>query len=437
MNKKTRLFVYTIVSLLTVAGMFWYVNTYIYNFFAATAKVSVTLTPSKQSVSPNDEFVVSFLAGNQNMDALDLYLSYDSSKVEYFTEYAATLVPGTGYTQIPEGYYTDPVIEEIQKVNGKKQLHLVLISLSTTRQKNIQLNFKFRALNTSSGEAVFTLEQKSRVAGVDDTNNAVYFENDPTSPSTTVTISSVGVTPSISVSPIISGSITPTVPVVSPSVSISPSTTVSPVITDTITPTEPITSPTPTDEPVQISLPPNIPLIDATIKMKIRFQGVTNPTAENTKQIVEVGTGAYTGSAKKVEFTHEGNGVWVGTVILKNAYPYGYYAFYIKGPKHLRKKVCDSAPSENLPGTYKCRYGNIQITEGENILDFSNIILLAGDLPNQDGMINSLDYTFIRQNFGSKDAEVLKRGDLNMDGIIHTDDHTLIKTALEFKYDEE
>src|SRR5690606_6089514 len=109
----------------------------------------------------------------------------------------------------------------------------------------------------------------------------------------------------------------------------------------------------------------------------------------------------------------------------------------IKGSKHLAKKICTNTPSEQLGGTYRCDEPTMNLQEGNNDLNFTGIILLGGDLPQQDGLINALDFAFIRQNLGSQDPQNLIRGDLNLDGIIDTQDHTIIKTALDFKYDEE
>jgi hypothetical protein len=831
MFKNRRFLISVFVGIVTIAAMVWYVNTYIYKFLAAFPKVSVevkpyalrtdTSTPPQAitTVKPDQEFNVRVTIANQNIDGLDLYLSYDKSKVAYFNDYAQTLVPGGGYTQFPDQYFTSPVIENITTVGDKKTLRLVLMSVTTERKNLIQLNFKFKAI--AEGDAVFTLESKSEIVGVDSTNNVGSFEKDPAIAIGKVTIQSgsTSITPSVVVSQIISPSAAPTPPWVNPSTtttrvwgivqtvdddgkvidnaywrkdsticpngtySNSSATNVNGVLIDkcyssaagefpyfatevdftspkdskniwdlvkpapgniypwtnggptaswesyvanyiyicntkycwvyskneskwnnggepfdmqtnpeytgmkastaatggptvgvlpwsnngptaawtwyvkvgdreltetvicngnycwrylrypdgetgsawrdggnaiylptfgdvwkdtrvaplwsgnglTVAWTDPVNrhvtlcnkndcrsmdnktftwrfngekiQPFPpggevteynsawTDPVTNIiklcvknncwdyniatstystssvvitpgtsgtsrnityelkNLPdgyecagferrlrkksdgspvtdakgtgcntgdltidiqpatsqfenshfiwfkikknstnPQIPtpitgtpsgnlkLINPHVTMKVRFQGINNPKPQNNKLLVDVGLWSNS-SNQKVEFTYQSNGVWVGSFDLKNIYESGgygpYYTFFIKGPKHIKKKICDMSPSESIPGTYKCKYGNIQFKEGENELDFTKIILLAGDLPTQDGIVNSLDFAFIRQNFGSTDAEVLLRGDLNLDGIIHTDDHTLIKTALEFKYDDE
>ncbi len=70
-------------------------------------------------------------------------------------------------------------------------------------------------------------------------------------------------------------------------------------------------------------------------------------------------------------------------------------------------------------------------------VDLSNILLLAGDIPIQNGIVDSVDIAFIRQNLGNQDQATKARGDLNYDGIIDAQDYSLILASLAFKYDEE
>lgn len=124
-----------------------------------------------------------------------------------------------------------------------------------------------------------------------------------------------------------------------------------------------------------------------------------------------------------------------------NSIPFGSdYSVFLKGEQHLQKRICDQAPTEIVDGRYYCTDGEITIKEGENILDFTKIYQLGGDVPisnAQSGFIDSVDVVFIRSNFGSKDPGDLTVGDLNKDGIIDTQDYALALYALSFKYDEE
>lgn len=179
---------------------------------------------------------------------------------------------------------------------------------------------------------------------------------------------------------------------------------------------------------------------ESVLNMKVRFQGIPEaPKVQYGKMDVNVTLkgGGQQVKEQSVEFTAQTGGVWVGSMGVDGISDITKYELLIKGPKHLSKKICQVNPTEQIPGTYKCQNGDINLTKGDNNLDFSNIILLGGDLPQQDGLINALDFAFVRQHLGSQNPDDLARGDINLDGIIDTQDHTIIKTALDFKYDEE
>ena len=125
------------------------------------------------------------------------------------------------------------------------------------------------------------------------------------------------------------------------------------------------------------------------LNIKLKFQGITrNPAASDTMDVrVKLG-GTQSTEYKTATFTVDDNGVWSGSVSFNTA-PGSGYIVYIKGPKHIQKKVCVNNPSESYPGSYRCAVGEITLNAGVNDLDFSRIFMLAGDLPQQDGVVNS------------------------------------------------
>ncbi|MFA9288319.1 MAG: dockerin type I domain-containing protein [Weeksellaceae bacterium] len=139
---------------------------------------------------------------------------------------------------------------------------------------------------------------------------------------------------------------------------------------------------------------------------------------------------------KTARFTVQDNGDWV-TDTGFDATPAGDYAIFIKGPKHLQKKICDNTPSENLSGTYACDEPKISLRQGNQTLDFTGVLLLTGDIPVQNGLIDSYDISFVRNNLGTTGEDRLDRADLNLDGIVDTQDYSLIIAALEFKYEDD
>ena len=178
------------------------------------------------------------------------------------------------------------------------------------------------------------------------------------------------------------------------------------------------------------------------LDLKLRFQGVLkepNPNLNSLKVFVNAvsqGGKKFTGCS---DFTADTNGFWLGKVYLNisDEYLSEKYSLFIKGQKHLQKKICDSSPSESLPGTYICQEGKISLKEQINNLDFSKITLLVGDLPPQDGISNSYDVALVTNNLGKTDQETLKKADLNFDGVVDTQDYSLVIAALSIRFDEQ
>ena len=87
-----------------------------------------------------------------------------------------------------------------------------------------------------------------------------------------------------------------------------------------------------------------------------------------------------------------------------------------------------------------CGTGSLSLKEGNNTVDMSKILLMAGDLPEsgaQNGIVESYDTAFIRQHIQSQKAEDLAIADLNYDGVIDSQDFSLVLTSILVKYDEE
>jgi len=194
------------------------------------------------------------------------------------------------------------------------------------------------------------------------------------------------------------------------------------------------------------TITPTITAAPGSIKLalKLKFQGISTTPNRNTPVSVKVKLGggpsnlAVTG-AQTVQFTPDANGIYAGNTSFDVPVGSGYYVL-IKGDSHVQKKVCQSTPTETSTGTYRCGTASIQLQNGDNTLDFSSITLLAGDLNltgGQDGVVDSQDIGYIRQNLGSTDANVIVIGDINHDGNINQQDMSLILASLSIKVDEE
>ncbi len=183
---------------------------------------------------------------------------------------------------------------------------------------------------------------------------------------------------------------------------------------------------------------------NVTLNFTLRLQGVTSQPkgAQNVPFKVKL-----KGSSNKDyvtgTLTADSTGKWKGSVAFSGV-AVGTdtkYTIYVKVGKHLQKRICGFSPSETSGGLYNCSDSLIPLASGENNLDFSGIMLLSGDLPSstgvQNGVVDSYDISYILNNLGATDTTKLAIGDLNFDGVIDTQDRSLIIQSLNVKYDDE
>ena len=190
------------------------------------------------------------------------------------------------------------------------------------------------------------------------------------------------------------------------------------------------------------------------LNLKLKFQGVmkepSNANQRTMKVRIKVAGGNLSSPVSVgADFTLTNNKnsntdalIWEGTVNLPaQVTPGQKYYLLIKGPKHIQKKICDNTPSETTDGSYRCQgERTITFSSGQNNLDFSKIYLLGGDLPVnglQNGVVDSLDTSYIRNNLGKTDSDVISVADINLDGIIDAQDWSTVIYALSVKTDEE
>lgn len=175
------------------------------------------------------------------------------------------------------------------------------------------------------------------------------------------------------------------------------------------------------------------------LNLKLKYQGIGKlPVGNLNSMDVKVklkkeGTANILESSGK--FTADSNGIWSGTIGFNISDVSGKWLLYIKGPQHLQKKICDSNPTETKSGTYRCSDGKITLTAGLNNFDLSKIIILVGDL-DQSGIVDSVDFSLVKNNLGKTDSTVLAKADLNRDGRVDTQDFSLILAALSIRTDE-
>ena len=172
------------------------------------------------------------------------------------------------------------------------------------------------------------------------------------------------------------------------------------------------------------------------LNLTLRFQGIERKPPFTEAQLVKVGVGGenvpetlYT----RAVFEPNAQGLWTGKAVFD--IPSGdAYKVLVKGPKHIQKKYCDNNPSENSSGLYLCRENAVALKTGENVLDFSKVTQLAGDI-NQDGIVNSQDVLAVRDAIGSR-VSLSYDTDVNSDGVVNSVDDSLVIFTLANRTEE-
>lgn len=203
--------------------------------------------------------------------------------------------------------------------------------------------------------------------------------------------------------------------------------------------------PTSTPIPKVSSTPQLTPNINVDFVMKLSFQGiVSQPTNRKTMdvRVALVGGALQDPKVKQVSFTQENDKIWKGQVTFEGVQMGDGYYLLVKGPKHIQKRICDLVPTESSPGTYSCFKGEITIDAQTEEVNLGGILLMVGDLPDQDGVVDAYDTSLIRNIIAQpsedrRSEENLSLADLNLDGIVDTQDSSLVVSALSVRSDEE
>ncbi len=206
---------------------------------------------------------------------------------------------------------------------------------------------------------------------------------------------------------------------------------------------------TPTEEPTEEP----IASIEASLKISLRFQGLNSTSSKKFLSEKTRVTLVHTPSntvfePKTVDFRIVNALRWEGEARFAGVASGSGYLVAIKGPQHVQRLICDAQPADSLGSStndlYICerdeddhQIGGITLGRGANILDFDGITQFAGDLPDQDGVIDSLDLANVRQSLGSTESDALEVADLNLDGVVNTADFSLVIQGLErYRADE-
>jgi hypothetical protein len=206
--------------------------------------------------------------------------------------------------------------------------------------------------------------------------------------------------------------------------------------TNTPTPGEgtPTVTPTPRGTITNMGNPNGV---DMTFNMKLKFQGiVSKPRDQFNKMVVkialidaaEVTSGNRIGT-NEAEFVATDSGIFSGTARFSHVAARDGYYLLIKGPKHVQKRICSKYVTETAPGAYNCD-ATLTLNRGENVFNLTDIYMMSGDLPYQNGVVNAEDFGNITTTFGMLDFASLRDSDVNLDGVINSQDFSLIMQTL-------
>ncbi len=195
-----------------------------------------------------------------------------------------------------------------------------------------------------------------------------------------------------------------------------------------------------------ITLPTPPPTVRP-FEIKLKLQGVDDGSANLAKVVVRfIGnilnySPGYTSSPLPI--VYDGNGIYrlPFGVWSSNLPPANDYSLIIKGEKHSAVKFC--YPTGQTQRCLGGKSGHITIPSepGAKVrLDFTGIPLDPGDLPPQDGRVDSSDFTKIKSLMSklcsSLTDEEKYSADLDYNGCINIKDAFLIRKTLEIRYDE-
>lgn len=173
--------------------------------------------------------------------------------------------------------------------------------------------------------------------------------------------------------------------------------------------------------------------VDATVFMKVKFQGITKKPKDGQDdiraKITLINTTTNKSAVSYANFVSDENGNWLGESSFKKVSTTDEYQILIKGPSQMQRKICTLTPTESSVGGYKCN-GTIALVAGDNGIDASGIYLMAGDVGSQDGVANSYDLGIIKTRFGKLDKASLDMADINHDGVINSQDYSLVLQSL-------
>ncbi len=133
---------------------------------------------------------------------------------------------------------------------------------------------------------------------------------------------------------------------------------------------------------------------------------------------------------ENVNVSFDEQAIGTGSLELVGVTPGSGYTILIKGPVHLARRFCEDEQVD------RCwlGQGNLTITSGENVFDWTALALEPGDI-NRDGIVDATDYTKLKAALGQSGEAVQE--DLNRNGTVTGQDVVFFLETLSKRYEEE
>jgi len=176
-------------------------------------------------------------------------------------------------------------------------------------------------------------------------------------------------------------------------------------------------------------------------KLLVKLQGITKtPDAANK---IKVGLKIYGKGDNRQELSEvelvsssDNDGVFFADLNFDELTPGKDFQLFIKGPMHIQKRYCDLEPTGGT-GYHCTGQQGFELVDGENTINLTAVPLLVGDLPPQDGVLNSVDVVAIKDCIKEQTTECINKTDVNLDGITNGTDYSLLISSMGVKYDDE
>lgn len=365
--------------LITVVGLGIGINRFISRSKATEEIATIKFLNQKPTIKKGEILSQSIQIGTENkkISAIDLTLDFDNQYLEYVL--AENLLVKT----IPANYFTKVVLQESPTSNNSSKVRVILIASKTDvlLKNSVVISLSFKTLRETSGTTLSLNKAESMVVGtagsIDSLDNTYTLET--AQANNQIAINSSG--------------------------------------------SDPVT-----DSNIKIKVKAKLQGINKSpsrakkIKMSLSFHG----PQKNKQDFVDI------------EFEADDNGVYTGEVLANKLVAGEGFKLFIKPPMHIQKRFCHAIPTGGI--NYHCSSSDLgfALAEGENLLDLSEVPLLAGDLPlPQNSILNAQDIGVLIKCISDRTEECIQKTDVNYDGATNGTDFTIVINSMAIKYDDE